>query len=154
MPGMFPALSDTQLTDLTPDSPAYYTYFCDVHTEAWFNELTDRAAAVEAANAQILVSNTVLGDEALSACLPEHQQQLAALINGLTTLLGSPESTSEQITLKTSRVENADRYAAGYLYSAGADADTNNHDADTDTNSHADSDTNTNSHTDAVNRFM
>lgn len=104
LPGAFPALTSGSVYDLTPDMPAYFDYFCAVHTQEWANEQANKAAAIEAANAQIAASRDVLADPTLSMSA-EHRQELADMIAALTGLIADPETTSAAIEQKTAELK-------------------------------------------------
>ncbi len=105
MPNMATALGGgLSINDLEPSMPEYYTYYCDIHTDAWAAEQTMRANAVTNANAQISASNQLLSDPAYMLT-SEDQLTLTNKIDELKTLLADAASTSGAIDQKTAELK-------------------------------------------------
>ena len=100
LPGILPMLEHGHsLYDLDPDSPLYASYFCDIHTQEWYNAQLARADSINYANAQLSESEDVLSnpDYAMSA---EHHSQLSNAIKSLKDLIKNESSTAAAIDQK------------------------------------------------------
>lgn len=104
LPGALHAPVGISVADLDPTMPAYYTYYCDIHTETWHNEQLARNSAIEEAQAQINKSNGVLGDSRYAMSLND-RQQLSNKINELSSLISGETSTPAAIEQKTAELE-------------------------------------------------
>ncbi len=89
---------------LSPDMPNYSEYFCNVHTQGWYEEQQRLAGAIVAAHAQIVESNTVLSDPTLGLSM-EDQEALSAKIHDLEDLLAASNRTSGAIEQMTSELK-------------------------------------------------
>lgn len=99
--------SGTPLSDIMndPSAPEYYQFFCDKHTLGWWQEQTSRTNAVNAANAQINVSNGVLSNPAYVMSY-EDKTSLSGKISELQQLIADSTSTSGAIEQKTYELES------------------------------------------------
>ncbi len=101
LPGALPALPDGMfILDLDPSMSDYFSYYCDIHTEDWYNNQIMRNNAVEAAGEQISVSNSVLADSKYAMSMSD-RQRLQDKINELSSLIKKESSTAAAIEQKT-----------------------------------------------------
>ena len=100
LPGMFRRPEGFTLSELTPDMPEYYNYYCDIHTYEWYVERQALEAAITAANAQIAESQAVLAnpDYAMSAA---DRQSLIDKISELEAVMALEDVTSAMIVTAT-----------------------------------------------------
>ena len=105
---------DTPIEELTPDMPGYYTYYCDIHTEEWYNEYTALQAAIQAAQQQIAESEALLADSTLSIPM-EDRETLSGMISDLQALLVAEDATAGAIEQQTDALKTyTDQLAALY----------------------------------------
>ena len=101
LPGALPALPDgLSISDLDQTMAEYYDYYCDIHTEKWYNDQVLRDNAIDAAKGQISASNGVLTDPQYAMSMND-RQRLNDKINELSSLISSASSTVAAIEQKT-----------------------------------------------------
>ena len=101
LPGAMPALEDGfSIIDLDQTMAEYYDYYCDIHSEKWFNDQILRDNAVDAAKDQISASNGVLTDPQYAMSMDD-RQRLSEKIDELSSLISSDSSTVGAIEQKT-----------------------------------------------------
>lgn len=98
LPGAFLAPVDFALNGLPAE------YFCNIHTETWFEEQQHLANVIAAANTQLTVSKAVLANPTLGLSM-EDQSALSSKIRELEDLLNAAASTSGAIEQKTSELK-------------------------------------------------
>lgn len=101
LPGALPAPPDAMsILDLDPSMPEYYNYYCDIHTEEWYNGQIMRNSAIDAAKDQISISNGVLSSSQYAMSMSD-RQRLIDKINELNSLINNATSTIAAIEQKT-----------------------------------------------------
>lgn len=118
MPNLIAAPEGGTLAEISLDvgSALYYQYYCDIHNEAWKQEQSYRADAVNNANAQIDASNNVLSNPAY-VMSSEDRDSLTNKISVLQQVIADGTSTSGAIEQITSELKTlTDQLVA--LYSA------------------------------------
>ena len=118
LPGAF-LNPDIPLADITPGTPGYFDYYCDIHTQEWWDAYMMLQDAIDAANEQINVSSGVLANSSLSIPL-EERSNLSALISDLQALVASPDATAGAIEQKTNELQSrTDQLVTLYSVSIG-----------------------------------
>ncbi len=100
---LFPLLlpqSNGNIYNLIPSDPAYYTYFCDIHTATWNEDSVKRPQAVKAANNLISEVRTFI-QESVNTITPDEVTKLYNLVGTLETMVNDSQATSQQITTAT-----------------------------------------------------
>lgn len=104
LPGALPELEGgLSLADLDPGSALYQSYYCPIHTDAWFNAQLERADAVSRAGAQINASSAVLADSSY-AMSADDRTQLSNKINELKGMVGGEAATVAAIDQKSNEL--------------------------------------------------
>jgi penicillin-binding protein 1A len=106
MPLAFPKLESGSIDDLTPESEAYYTYYCDVHTDNWLETTKLRPNAVSAAETLIAQIDAYLATTQAEIAAADYDA-LLALIESLNNLIENASSTSSAISTKTDELTDA-----------------------------------------------
>jgi len=101
LPGALHALpSGESVSDLNETMPEYYDYYCSIHTQEWYDQLTARNDAIDAAQDQIDGSNAVLADSQYSMSLSD-RQQLTNKISEVSSLISNSSATTAAIEQAT-----------------------------------------------------
>jgi penicillin-binding protein 1A len=87
----------------SPGAPG--DYYCNAHTEEWFNEQQSLSTAISAANAQINTSSGVLADPTLTMTMDD-RDQLSSKIDGLRNIIAMSNVTSGVIEQRTWELKN------------------------------------------------
>ncbi len=104
LPGAF-LKPDIPVSDMSPDAPGYYDYYCNIHTKEWWDAYVMLQDAIDAANDQIAVSRGVLANTSLSIPM-EERSGLSAMISELQALIASPDATAGAVEQKTSELKS------------------------------------------------
>lgn len=104
LPGAFLAPEGFTLSGLTSDMPNYSSYFCNIHTQSWYDEQKHLSDAIAAAKSQINASKAVLADPSIALSM-EDRDALSSKIHELESLVSAAGSTAGAIEQKTAELK-------------------------------------------------